>query len=40
MLEFVEPRQAPLPVRTAFEAWPAVVAMVILGYWFATPTIT
>jgi heme/copper-type cytochrome/quinol oxidase subunit 4 len=39
MLDFMELRQAPLPVRAAFEAWPAVVAAAILGFWFATPAI-
>ena len=37
MLDFMELRKAPAPVRAAFEAWPAVVAAVILGFWFATP---
>ena len=38
MLDFMEAdRHAPLPVRVAFEAWPAVVPAVILGFWFATP---
>jgi heme/copper-type cytochrome/quinol oxidase subunit 4 len=39
MLDFMELRHAPLPVRVAFEAWPAVVAVMILGFWFATPAI-
>jgi hypothetical protein len=39
MLDFMELRQAPLPVRVAFEAWPAVVAAMILGFWFATGAI-
>jgi caa(3)-type oxidase subunit IV len=39
MLDFMELRQAPIPVRAAFEAWPVVVAAVILGFWFATPAI-
>jgi hypothetical protein len=39
MLDFMELRQAPLPVRAAFEAWPAAVAAMILGFWFATPAI-
>jgi hypothetical protein len=37
MLDFMELRQAPVPVRAAFEAWPWVVAAMILGVWFATP---
>ncbi len=37
MLDFMELRQAPLPVRAAFQAWPVVVVIVILGFWFATP---
>jgi Prokaryotic Cytochrome C oxidase subunit IV len=39
MLDFMELRQAPVPVRAAFEAWPWVVAAMILGVWFATPAI-
>ncbi|MDP7705123.1 cytochrome C oxidase subunit IV family protein [Mycobacterium sp. TY815] len=35
ILDFMELRQAPLPVRAFFEAWPAVVTAVILGCWFA-----
>jgi caa(3)-type oxidase subunit IV len=37
MLDFMELRDAPIPVRVAFEAWPFAVAAVILGFWFATP---
>ncbi len=37
VLDFMELRDAPIPVRLAFEAWPFVVAAVILGFWFATP---
>lgn len=37
MLDFMELRCAPLPVRFAFQAWPVVVTMVILGFWFVTP---
>ena len=39
MLDFMELREAPVPVRAAFEAWPWVVAAIILGLWFATPAI-
>jgi heme/copper-type cytochrome/quinol oxidase subunit 4 len=39
MLDFMELRYAPLPVRVAFQAWPAAVAAIILGFWFATPAI-
>jgi caa(3)-type oxidase subunit IV len=39
MLDFMELRQAPVPVRVAFEVWPAGVAAIILGFWFATPAI-
>ncbi|MDT5223317.1 MAG: hypothetical protein QOG19_724 [Mycobacterium sp.] len=39
MLDFMELRQAPIPARAFFEAWPAVVAAMILGFWFATPAI-
>ncbi|GFG83100.1 hypothetical protein MPRG_63760 (plasmid) [Mycobacterium paragordonae] len=37
ILDFMELRGAPIPVRIAFEAWPVGVAAVILGFWFATP---
>ena len=36
ILDFMELRYAPIPVRVAFEAWPVVVSAVILGFWFAT----
>jgi Prokaryotic Cytochrome C oxidase subunit IV len=36
MLDFMELRDAPIPVRVAFQAWPVVVPMMILGFWFAT----
>jgi heme/copper-type cytochrome/quinol oxidase subunit 4 len=36
MLDFMELRHAPIPVRAAFEAWPIVVTVMILGFWFAT----
>jgi hypothetical protein len=39
ILDFMELRDAPIPVRVAFEAWPFVVAAIILGFWFATPAI-
>jgi hypothetical protein len=39
MLDFMELRDAPLRVRIAFQAWPVVVPVVILGFWFATPAI-
>jgi hypothetical protein len=39
MLEFMELRDAPIPVRIAFEAWPVAVAAIILGFWFATPAL-
>jgi heme/copper-type cytochrome/quinol oxidase subunit 4 len=39
MLDFMELRRAPLPVRAAFEAWPVLVVATILGLWFAAPTI-
>jgi caa(3)-type oxidase subunit IV len=39
MLDFMELRYAPIPVRVAFQAWPAVVAVMILGFWFATPAV-
>lgn len=37
ILDFMELRRAPLPVRVLFEAWPVVVAGVILGCWLTTP---
>jgi caa(3)-type oxidase subunit IV len=37
MLDFMELRDAPIPVRFAFEAWPWAVAAIILGFWFAAP---
>jgi hypothetical protein len=40
VLDFMELRQAPLGVRIAFEAWPAAVAVMILGFWFATPSLS
>jgi heme/copper-type cytochrome/quinol oxidase subunit 4 len=36
MLDFMELRDAPIPARVAFEAWPVVVAAMILGFWFAS----
>jgi hypothetical protein len=39
MLDFMELRYAPLPVRVAFQAWPVVVAVMILGVWSATPAV-
>jgi heme/copper-type cytochrome/quinol oxidase subunit 4 len=40
MLDFMELRNAPIPVRIAFQAWPVAVAATILGFWFATPSLT
>jgi hypothetical protein len=40
MLDFMELRYAPIPVRSAFQAWPVIVAATILGFWFATPSLT
>jgi hypothetical protein len=41
VLDFMELRlrQAPLAVRIAFEAWPAIAAVMVLGFWFATPSV-
>ena len=39
MLDFMELRDAPIPVRVAFEAWPVAVAAIILGFWFAAPAV-
>ena len=39
MLDFMELRYAPMPVRVAFQAWPLAVAAMIFGFWFATPAI-
>ena len=36
VLDFMELRHAPIPVRVAFEAWPVAVTAMILGFWFAT----
>jgi Prokaryotic Cytochrome C oxidase subunit IV len=36
MLDFMELRDAPIPVRVAFQAWPVIVAAMILSFWFAT----
>ena len=36
MLDFMELRHAPTPVRVAFEAWPVVVTAMILGFAFTT----
>jgi cytochrome c oxidase subunit IV len=36
ILDFMELRNAPLPVRVIAEVWPVVVAVMILGFWFAT----
>jgi heme/copper-type cytochrome/quinol oxidase subunit 4 len=38
MLDFMELREAPVPVRVAFESWIGVVTLLILGFWFATPS--
>ena len=35
LLDFMELRRAPMPVRVFFEVWLAVVAAVILGFRFA-----
>lgn len=40
MLDFMELRHAPTPARAFFQAWIAVVVLMILGFWFATPAIT
>ena len=39
IMEFMELRNAPLPARVVGEAWPVVVAVMILGFWFATAAI-
>ena len=39
MLDFMELRDAPIPVRVVFEAWPFAVAAIILGFWFAAPAV-
>ena len=36
MLDFMQLRHAPTPARVVFEAWPVVVAVMILDFWFAT----
>jgi caa(3)-type oxidase subunit IV len=40
MLDFMELRYAPILVRVAFQAWPVIVAVMILGFWFVTPSLT
>jgi heme/copper-type cytochrome/quinol oxidase subunit 4 len=40
MLDFMELRDAPPPLRVAFEGWIVVVTAAILGLWFATPAIS
>jgi heme/copper-type cytochrome/quinol oxidase subunit 4 len=40
MLDFMELRDAPVGVRAAFETWIVVVTCVILGFWFATPSVS
>ena len=40
MLDFMELRYAQIPVRSAFQAWPVIVAAMIFGFWFATPSLT
>lgn len=37
MLDFMELRNAPVPVRVAFEGWIVVVTTLILAFWFLTP---
>jgi heme/copper-type cytochrome/quinol oxidase subunit 4 len=37
MLDFMELRYAPPPVRVVFEGWIVVVIALILGFWFLTP---
>jgi heme/copper-type cytochrome/quinol oxidase subunit 4 len=39
ILDFMELRNAPIPVRVIAEAWPLAVAVMILGFWFITPAI-
>lgn len=39
MLDFMELRHAPTPAQIFFQTWIAVVVLVILGFWFATPAI-
>jgi caa(3)-type oxidase subunit IV len=36
ILDFMELRNAPIPVRVVAEAWPVVVAAMILGFWFVS----
>jgi len=36
VLDFMELRYAPIPVRIAFEAWPFAVTAMILIFWFCT----
>jgi caa(3)-type oxidase subunit IV len=40
ILDFMELRHAPIPVRRVLEAWPLVVTAMILGFWFSTGAAT
>ncbi|MEB3030024.1 cytochrome C oxidase subunit IV family protein [[Mycobacterium] nativiensis] len=40
MLDFMELRHAPTGARAFFQSWIAVVVLVILGFWFATTSLT
>ena len=39
MLDFMELRYAPPPVRAVFQGWIVVVITLILGFWFLTPPV-
>jgi heme/copper-type cytochrome/quinol oxidase subunit 4 len=39
MQDFMELRTAPTGVRVVFGLWILIVTAVILGFWFATPTV-
>jgi heme/copper-type cytochrome/quinol oxidase subunit 4 len=40
LLDFMELRYAPMPLRVAFEGWIVLVTCLILGFWFATPAVS
>ncbi|WP_273735240.1 cytochrome C oxidase subunit IV family protein [Mycolicibacterium septicum] len=39
MLDFMELRDAPVPVRIIFQGWILVVVTMILVFWFLTPSV-
>lgn len=39
LLDFMELRTAPRTARVVFQAWIVLVTALILGFWFATPSV-